>query len=580
MRRFAILLGLTVVVGLPLAACNLLYPPKLVVSHSSMTLTTTGPQPLVTVANATGSPSSLDWHGSTDDSRVTLQPASGSGVNAGHPQRVAVLIDASAMSVGQTIKPTITITSNGGSASVPLQFTKTSTSTADCGVSMASFAASGAGTARQGQTGRAAYVPGELIVEFAAQTSRPSGSSHAAQSQTLEHQVASAYHLTVVRSGGGEGPSLVRAADASAALAALRADPRVQFAERNYRVYPLRAPTDPCYAPEQWNLSEFGLQQAWNVETGSDNQVVVAVIDAGVQTDHPDLRDKLLQGWDFYDGNSDTDPGAGVVHGTHVAGIAAALGDNLTGIAGVAFGPKVMILPVKIFDDSGQNATAFLLEEAIRWAAGLPVSGAPGNPHPADVINISLGVDTGSTVAAIDQAASQAFQAGSLIVAAAGNHNSADPGVNSPANAPSVIAVGSVNSDYRISTFSNTDNANQQLADGTGVELMAPGGLEVAPGYSNSCGPVSVGTSTGYDIYSTYPAGGYGCETGTSMASPFVAGIAALLKSQNPSRTPSQLRAILDGAVKPNSDQGQPSDYGYGVICADKAVGAATTCGQ
>src|SRR5690606_36347700 len=211
----------------------------------------------------------------------------------------------------------------------------------------------------------------------------------------------------------------------------------------------------------------------------------------------------ILPGWDFYDDDDDTCPGPAnghAEHGTHVAGIAAALGDDAYGVAGVAYGPAVQILPVKVFDASGVNASISDLALAIRWSAGLTVPGVATNSNKAAVINMSLGVS--GVYPALSEAAADAWNAGSLLVAAAGNHTGAtsDPGVLSPANEPCVIAVGSVDSDYDVSTFSNT---------GPQVELVAPGG------FSN------VGC---LKVFSTMPPPqGHGCSSGTSMAAPFVA---------------------------------------------------------
>src|SRR5690606_1602317 len=141
--------------------------------------------------------------------------------------------------------------------------------------------------------------------------------------------------------------------------------------------------------------------------------------------------------------------------GTHVAGIAAAIGDNGIGITGVAYGAAIKLVPVKVFDDVGAGGSIAGLVDAIRWAAGLAINGVPPNANPAAVINMSLGV--AGSHPALEAAALDAWKAGSLLVAAAGNHNAVIPdrGVLSPANAPCVIAVGSVDDDGQVSTFSN-----------------------------------------------------------------------------------------------------------------------------
>src|SRR5690606_35505872 len=163
----------------------------------------------------------------------------------------------------------------------------------------------------------------------------------------------------------------------------------------------------------------------------------------------------------------------------------------------------------------GVNASIADLVLAIRWSAGLVVPGIASNPHPADVINLSLGV--AGSYPALDAVAVDAWNAGSLLVAAAGNHTGAmpDPGVLSPANSPCVIAVGSVDSDYDASTFSNR---------GPQIELVAPGGF-------NNTGCLKV-------VSTLPPPATHGCMSGTSMAAPFVAGVAALVIGQGPPVTP------------------------------------------
>jgi serine protease len=217
----------------------------------------------------------------------------------------------------------------------------------------------------------------------------------------------------------------------------------------------------------------------------------------------------------------------------------------------------VRVVPIRVFDDSGQGgADALIVAEAIRWAAGLPVNGVNPNPYPAQIINVSLGADAVSWT--LNEAVQQARDAGAIVVAAAGNA-SRTTGITTPANAPGAVAVGSVDHNYQRSSFSNFDAGGRRT-----VDLMAPGGL----------GPSSCRT-----VLSAVPGNTYGCKLGTSMAAPFVAGVAALVWSQNPSWTADEVIARLKETAY-FDDSWDPNEYGAGVVCADAALGAATTCGR
>ena len=347
----------------------------------------------------------------------------------------------------------------------------------------------------------------------------------------------------------------------------LATDPRVVYAEPNYLLETLAEPDDPRLS-EQWNLLDFGLPQAWDVATGDTGKVVVAVIDSGVDTAHVDLQTKVLSGCDFADKDNNPNPGPQSVdpdHGTHVAGIAVAVGNNAEGVAGVAYGASVKLLPLKVFSDmSDKGGSIDALLDALLWAAGIPVEGVGTNPNPAQIVNMSLGVEPsaleGSTPQAIEDVTKRVYDMGVTMFAAAGNDGK-DTFVRSPANSPWVYAVGSVDGDYRRSGFSD------YATSGATVDFMAPGGTK--PGSLCSNG----------SILSTFKGDGYGCKAGTSMASPFVAGVAALVLSRTPGLSPSELKAELA-----NSALFEPymnaQAYGAGVVCADRALGAATQCGR
>lgn len=538
-------------------------PPKLGTSADGFVgLALTGTS--VTLRNEGGG--RLEWRARTDHPAVSVAPARGQ-LGAGASVELRITVDPSGVDKGERLEAELLIESNGGDLSFRLSYESTS------GI---------------GQCG--AYTPIELTAAHTAAAARPVGDEvivgYRAPSgltpQATAAAVASArvavgdqYGLTPLRVGGSGLPDLVRApaGDVDAFVARLAADPRVSYVQRNYYVELQHVPTDAYYG-SQWSLSSFGLEQAWDLQRGDDDPVIIAVIDSGVQRDHPDLAGgKTLLGFDFNEGAPGGDPGAThpddpaffeVAHGTHVAGIAAAIGDDV-GVTGVAFGPNVRILPIKVFDDRGENADIYNhLIPAIRWAAGLPVPGMPLNPDKAQIINMSLGLP--GRHAALDAVTREAWDAGVLLIAAAGNHGNGIPdhGVLSPANAPCVIAVGSVDADRGVSEFSNT---------GVELELVAPGGFGSA-----LSDPLLVCASTSPTVVSTVP-GDYACMAGTSMATPFVAGVAALLMSQGDHVTPAQVRDRLSETTERAEWMSDPRLYGNGIVCADLALGANTRCG-
>jgi subtilisin family serine protease len=278
-------------------------------------------------------------------------------------------------------------------------------------------------------------------------------------------------------------------------------------------------PDDPRY-PEQWHLPSISAPQAWDITTGSAN-VTIAVIDTGVDYNHQDLKDKCVAGYNFVDRNRDPMDDHG--HGTHVAGIAAASGDNSTGVAGVDWEARIM--PIKVLDAQGSGYDSDVAA-AIRYAAD----------NGARIINMSLGGASYSYTLA--EAANYAYNKGVTMVAASGNNGS---NVSYPAACEHVIAVGALESDDTLAYFSNR---------GSALDLTAPG----------------------VSILSTVP-GGYGKMSGTSMASPVVAGCASLVLAAHPEYGPSQVeRALKDGAT----DLGSPgfdTNYGHGKVNASAALG-------
>ena len=382
--------------------------------------------------------------------------------------------------------------------------------------------------------------------------------------------------LTSAPVGQADLVALNDTADTLAVAQMLTNDTRVKYASPNYYLYATGIPND-TNVKEQWALTATGVPVAWSVETGTKNDVVVAVIDTGFDLNHKDLSARFAPGYDFCavssgscNNQKDDDPGNAVTlnnHGTHVAGLIGAIGNNSRGVAGVAYGNGVTLVPVKVFDDNGSGATLDAFINGIRWAAGLSVTGAPDNPNPADVINLSLGgyFEINDVV---QDAIDDARNAGAIIIAAAGNNGLSQ--IMSPAGANNVIAVGAVNDAFERACFSNYGNSS-----------YGPGKLDiVAPGGEGAATPSSVGANPGCNpgfqgLLSTTPNNTYTDFAGTSMASPMVAGVAALLLSNNPTLSVPELESLLLASTYFDNTYMSAAEYGAGVLRADVAFGFA-----
>ena len=358
------------------------------------------------------------------------------------------------------------------------------------------------------------------------------------------------------------------------AVKALRGDPRIEYAEPNYRVRALATPNDEGYR-FQWHYPLIDLPAAWDNTTGAPS-VIVAVVDTGILSRHPDLRGQWVDGYDFIrnpgnaaDGDgidpNPEDPGAGQdpasnsFHGTHVSGTVAAAGDNRTGVAGVAYGARIM--PLRALGTDG--GTSYDVDQAIRFAAGLNNDSGTLPARQADIINLSLGGAPFSQ--ASQELLRQVRSAGVMVVAAAGNEGSALPSY--PASYEGVIAVAAVDAQRRRTRYSNT---------GPGIDLAAPGG-------DNGVDLNGDGYPDG--VLSTDGLGtgeyGYTFASGTSMAAPHVAGVLALMKSVNPQLTPQDVDGLLVRGEL-SDDLGAPGRddaYGHGLINAQRAVRAALAAG-
>ncbi|MFO1307578.1 MAG: S8 family peptidase [Burkholderiales bacterium] len=362
-----------------------------------------------------------------------------------------------------------------------------------------------------------------------------------------------------------------------------------KFAIPDRHVKAAFVPND-TYAPQQWYLANtdvaISAYGAWDATTGSSS-VVVAVVDTGILP-HPDLDGRVLPGYDFVsdvdtanDGDGrdpdPTDPGDWISqddidsgrfpgcdkedsswHGTSVAGIVAANGNNGFALAGVDWGAR--ILPVRALGKCGGEFSDVF--DAIAWAAGFPVPGVPNNPTPAQVVNLSLG-GMGSEPCSADE---DAFLASLLsatglraIVAAAGNAGG-DANLNFPSSCPSTISVTATSDTGNRTTYSNY---------GTSVDIAAPGGDR-----GGLAGLVYVLWNTGRTVAGAYAIGAGG---GTSFAAPMVSGVASLMLGVAPQLSPQEVRSIIQSTKKPfpPSSKCTMTSCGKGIVNAEAAVAAA-----
>jgi len=289
-------------------------------------------------------------------------------------------------------------------------------------------------------------------------------------------------------------------------------------------------PDDTDYTDRQWAPQLTGAESAWAVTTG-DAGVTIAITDTGVDGTHPDLGGKVIAGYDTYNNIAITAGADSSVyyHGTHCAGIAAAVGSNAQGIAGVAWGSKIM--PIKMCKDvPSYTANWSDMAEAFIWAAD----------NGADIISCSFGgkyysqtMKDATDYAVIDM--------GCAMFASMGN--TAVDEVHYPAGYQSVIAIGATDAHDEIASFSTTGD------------------------YMSVCAP-------GVEIYSTMPGGGYDYAGGTSMACPFAAGAAALVLSVYPGMSPEDVKSQLEETAIDLGSEGFDSTYGHGRVNLAAAVGA------
>lgn len=416
------------------------------------------------------------------------------------------------------------------------------------------------------------HVPGEIIVKLKADLSSNTNisifSSDGSQARSIkeilpqlkEYNVSSVQKIFPaggVRSMADDTApssldniyriSLPEDTDTAPILKALESDPEVEYASLNHLVKFCLVPNDPYLNTsgswgnshrDAWGLYKIQADKAWDITTGS-REIVVAVIDTGVDYEHEELKGRVIKGYDFSD--RDDDPMDPDGHGTHVAGILAAAGNNGRGIAGMAWNCR--ILAIKIYPYGTEADCA----QAIRYAAD-HVSGVR-------VISMSWHLIGTSSSPLLENAIEYAARRDIVMVASAGNEKS-DVASYVPANHPEVMAVSSTDVDDKICPFSNRGNK---------IDVAAPGGGWGTLGGTYNV--LSLKSRNAPDEYDSFIVGGdYLRLGGTSMAAAYVSGLAALMLSKNPYLTKGEVESKIRFSTDDLGAPGFDEEYGYGRI--------------
>lgn len=396
------------------------------------------------------------------------------------------------------------------------------------------------------------HAPGEILISYRADSlsAQRAFSPPALLAQAEALTPAPALNLQHYRLSDGNPATL------AALLARLNADPAVEFAEPNYYIFPDFVPNDPHYISYAANdavtyggyLNRLNMADAWDISRGHPG-IIVAIIDSGLSLDHPDLAAAIWQnpgeiagngldddnngliddinGWNFAGNSANINDWHG--HGSHVGGIVGARINNGIGIAGVA--PKTTLMPLGVFAQTAAGALGTFADEvkAILYAVD----------HGARVINLSLGSNAYSR--GEQRAIEYAVARGTVVIVAAGN--SGREAYHWPAAHEAAIAVASTSRDDTRSSFSNF---------GDYVDIAAPGERIMSLNYS----------------------GGYVTKNGTSMATPHVSGVAALILARNAMLTPAEVRTILESTATDLGSAGWDKYYGHGRVDALAALQA------
>lgn len=356
-------------------------------------------------------------------------------------------------------------------------------------------------------------VPGRLLVRFRSDVAeeRKNGLEAAAGARKVGELDQLGVHILQLPPGASE-VAMARAFGQQA---------EVEFAEPD-AICPVQdvTPNDPMFSSQEWHLKKIYCPAAWSTNVGS-SAITVAVLDTGVYSGHPDLSARIVPGWNVYDNTADTSDVYG--HGTEVAGTIGACTNNASGVAAVTWNCRIM--PIRISAQDG-SATYSAMAAGLTWAAD----------HGARVANISYIASTSYAVTT----AAQYFQSkGGVVTSSAGNYATFD----TSADNPYVLTVSATDSSDSLYSWSNTGN---------NVDLAAPG-----------------------SVYTTTSSGGYSGASGTSFSAPIVAGVAALVLSQNPNLTAQQVQDVLKQGADDLGTAGWDPQFGYGRVNAARALSLA-----
>jgi subtilisin family serine protease len=354
--------------------------------------------------------------------------------------------------------------------------------------------------------------PARVVIQFRRDAAPAARSAALRPHRAYVDKVIPQLHMHVLRVPPGK-----RAAEL---VEAYRDHPLVEFVEVDRPGRTALIPNDPWYdrslTPE-WHLPQISAPAAWDVTTGSPD-VVIAIIDSGVFSAHEDLASKMVSGWNVYRDNADTSDNTG--HGTLVAGGAAAASNNGIGVASVAWGSRLM--PVVVTENGWSNGS--YLAAGLVWAAD----------HGAAVANMSFEMIGSQT---LSSGAQYFCERGGVVVQGAGNSATVDPSTNDP-------------SILKVSGTSYGDALWTSTVTGASIDLAAPAVQIVAPNVTGS----------------------YSLATGTSMAAPIVAGVAALVMSANPGLGSAEVQQALIDSADDFGPTGWDSGYGWGRVNAARAV--------
>ncbi len=303
-------------------------------------------------------------------------------------------------------------------------------------------------------------------------------------------------------------------------VARLADHPHLKLAELDRKVSPSMTPNDPYYGSE-WHLPKISAQNAWNTTQGSG--VTIAILDSGINGAHPDLNGKMVSGWNFYDNNPNTSDVFG--HGTLVAGTAAAITNNGTGVSSIAGQSKIM--PIRITDTSGYGYASTIVQGLV-WASDNGVR----------VANVSFGGAVG--ILSVQNAAQYMKDKGGLVIAAAGNTGTELTTIPTT----TMIPVSATDANDAIASWSSYGNF---------VAMSAPG----------------------VNIWTTRREGNYKTASGTSLSSPLTAGVVALMMSANTKLSSLEIENLLFSSAVDLGASGRDPYYGYGRVNAEAAVQSA-----